>query len=298
VSRGGVRGEAGARGEPTVTSPWTASRRRAQILRERHDFAAEVLTLYLALLEVWEQSWADARAEQPRALASWAAQRVLPKVVAVTAQAGPRPLVETLLPMANLDGADALMAAWLAGEELVPVERYLARASLRGPLAAVDAGAACAADPSPRGDRRCPRCGGPPQLSFRTDTGDNLVSGHRELQCARCGQSWSLSGSVCAYCGETQGARRTVYTEHQPGPRVGRGKQRDTGRDTSRDTSDVTFPHLRVEACANCQRYLIDVDLGRDPMAVPEVDELAALPLDLYAAEHGLSKITPNVMGF
>jgi len=31
---------------------------------------------------------------------------------------------------------------------------------------------------------------------------------------------------------------------------------------------------------------------------VPEVDELAALPLDLYAAGHGLSKITPNLMGF
>jgi hypothetical protein len=31
---------------------------------------------------------------------------------------------------------------------------------------------------------------------------------------------------------------------------------------------------------------------------VPEVDELAALPLDLFAAERGLFKITPNLMGF
>ena len=34
------------------------------------------------------------------------------------------------------------------------------------------------------------------------------------------------------------------------------------------------------------------------PRAVPEVDELVALPLDLYAGEHGLTKITPNLMGF
>jgi hypothetical protein len=27
------------------------------------------------------------------------------------------------------------------------------------------------------------------------------------------------------------------------------------------------------------------------------VDELAALPLDLYAADQGLVKITPNLMG-
>jgi formate dehydrogenase maturation protein FdhE len=282
-------------------SPWAASRRRAETLRERHAFVAEVLTLYLALLEVWEQAWLLTRAEEPAELAGWAAERVLPMVLAATAESGPKPLVESLPPTADARSAEErraageLMAAWLAGAELTPVERYLARASLRGPLEALDAGVACAEDPSPRGERRCPRCGGPPQLSFRTDTGDNLVSGRRKLQCARCGEAWSYSGSACAYCGETGGARRTVYTERHPvsstpGPRVGRG--------AGGDAADVRFPHVRVEACASCERYLIDIDLGRDPLAVPEVDELAALPLDLYAAERGLSKITPNVMGF
>jgi hypothetical protein len=28
------------------------------------------------------------------------------------------------------------------------------------------------------------------------------------------------------------------------------------------------------------------------------VDEMAALPLDLYAREHGFTKIIPNLMGF
>ncbi|HEY3261994.1 MAG TPA: formate dehydrogenase accessory protein FdhE [Pseudonocardiaceae bacterium] len=274
-------------------SPWAASRRRAETLRERHDFVAEQLTLYLALLDVWERAWAAARTERPDALAGWAARKVLPSVVAVTAEAGPTPLVESLFPnpVDDLRAAGELLAAWLAGEELVPVERYLARACLRGPLQALDAGVACAADPSPRGGRRCPRCGGPPQLSFRSDTGDQLVSGRRSLQCARCAQSWSYAGSACAYCGESAGARRTVYTERRDRPQVGRG--------ASPNGSDgVRFPHVRVEACASCRRYLIDIDLGRDPHAVPEVDELAALPLDLYATEHGLSKITPNLMGF
>jgi formate dehydrogenase maturation protein FdhE len=156
----------------------------------------------------------------------------------------------------------------------------------------VDAGAACAADPAPRGGVRCPRCGAPAQLSFRTDTADPLVSGRRRLRCARCPESWSYAAGACACCGETAGGRRTVYTERHEGTRVGRG-ERAAGGD-----SGAMFPQLRVEACAKCERYLIDVDLGRDPRAVPEVDELAALPLDLYAAEHGLSKITPNVMGF
>jgi FdhE protein len=318
-------------------SPWAVGRRRALTLLERHAFVAQQLTLYLALVEAWESAWAAARAEQvrPEALAGWAARRALPMVLAATAQAGPEPLVRSLLPVNDLGAAGDLMAAWLAGDELVPVERYLARASLRGPLEALDAGAACAGDPSPRGERRCPRCGGPPQLSFRTDTGDQLVSGHRRLQCARCGASWSFSSSACAYCGETAGGRRTVHAERRAGPRVGRGSlepgepgasppaattapdasgtparhapgttARHASGTTAPDASgtpapaDATFPHVRIEACASCQRYLIDVDLGLDPGSVPEVDELAALPLDLYAAERGLSKITPNVMGF
>jgi FdhE protein len=262
--------------------PWDAPRRRAQTLRERHEFAVEVLTLYLALLEIWEESSEAARADEPESLPGWAAERVLPKVVAATGGSGPKPLVESM--PADLHGADELLAAWLAGEELVPVERYLARATLRGPLSTVDVGLACAADPAPRGDRRCPACGGPPQLSLRSDTGDALVSGHRKLQCARCLETWSYSASSCAYCGES--GKRTVYSEHHDGPAVGRVA-----------ADGVTFPHLRLEACGQCQRYLIDVDLGRDPLAVPEVDELTALPLDLYAAEQGFSKITPNLMG-
>jgi hypothetical protein len=35
-------------------SPWAAHRRRAEVLRERQPFAAEVLAVYLALLDVWE----------------------------------------------------------------------------------------------------------------------------------------------------------------------------------------------------------------------------------------------------
>jgi formate dehydrogenase maturation protein FdhE len=56
------------------------------------------------------------------------------------------------------------------------------------------------------------------------------------------------------------------------------------------------LPHLRADACETCRRYLITVDLRRDPEAVPVVDELVALPLDLYAQERGFAKITPNVM--
>jgi Protein involved in formate dehydrogenase formation len=278
---------------PTA-SPWAPGRRRAEELRERQPFAAEVLGLYLALLDVWEAVWRDAREQRPApaALPDWAAGRVAPRVVEATARAGPEALAGATRELLADGAVAAPLAAWLAGEELPPVERYLARAALRGPLQALDPDAACAADPTPRGGRRCPRCGGPPQLSFRAHTDEGLVSGRRRLACARCGAGWGYTGSACAWCGETAGTRRTFYAERRGRPAVGRQPTAPAA------AGGPMFPHLRIEGCGSCERYLIDVDLSHDARAVPEVDELAALPLDLHATELGLSKITPNLMGF
>jgi formate dehydrogenase maturation protein FdhE len=79
-----------------------------------------------------------------------------------------------------------------------------------------------------------------------------------------------------------------VYTERWSGPVSANGN----------GAGPAVFPNLRVAGCDTCRRYLIEVDLAQDGRAVPEVDELAALPLDLYAADQGLTKVTPNLMGF
>jgi hypothetical protein len=144
----------------TATGPWAPQRRRAEALRARHPFAAEVLALYVALLDVWDEAWDAAHRERPEppALAGWAAGHVLPRVVEATAKAGPEPLAGATRGLLEAGVTSEPLAAWLAGDELAPAERYLARATLRGPLQALDADAACARDPSPRGGRRCPSC--------------------------------------------------------------------------------------------------------------------------------------------
>ena len=96
----------------------------------------------------------------------------------------------------------------------------------------------------------------------------------RKSNTARCAATWVHPRLVCAGCGEQTSARLPVYTEAE------------------------RFPHARIDACETCQRYLLGFDLRRDAEAVPVVDELAALPLDLYARERGLRKVTPNLMGF
>ena len=83
-------------GVDTSTGSWAAHRRRAETLRAHHAFAGEVLTLYLALLDVWTAAGDAAReqAPEPRALAAWAAEHVLPRVVGATVEAGPELLAD------------------------------------------------------------------------------------------------------------------------------------------------------------------------------------------------------------
>jgi len=47
----------------------------------------------------------------------------------------------------------------------------------------------------------------------------------------------------------------------------------------------------RGQACGTCRQYIHFIDFGRDSTAVPEVDEMAALPLDVWARERGYRKI-------
>jgi hypothetical protein len=61
--------------------------------------------------------------------------------------------------------------------------------------------------------------------------------------------------------------------------------------------SGKEFSHVRVEACDACNSYIKTVDLTKDGHAVPVVDELATIPLNLWAAEHGYLKLQNNFLG-
>ena len=261
-------------------TPWPARRRRAELLRERHPFAAEVLTLYLALLEVQEPAFeaALARPPEPAGLPAFLVRELLPPVLEATVAAGPARLGEQAVGRFHSADLEDLVGRWLQGREQAPVDRYLARAAAAPVLEAMEP-AALAAVCAPLAiagggmASRCPLCGGPPQTSFLPVSGESLVSAARRLLCARCAGSWVHTRMVCAGCGEATGGRLPVYEDGE------------------------RFPHLRIEGCETCRGYLLAVDLRRDAAAVPEVDELAALPLDLYAKERGLRKVTPNLMG-
>jgi formate dehydrogenase accessory protein FdhE len=116
---------------------------------------------------------------------------------------------------------------------------------------------------------RCPLCNSYPYMGVLRAEGD---SGKRLLICSFCSQEWEFRRILCPHCGESAEPKLPVYIPEQ-------------------------FPHLRVEACDTCHTYLRAVDLTKNGHAVPVVDDLAALPLTLWAEQHHYSRPHPNLLG-
>jgi FdhE protein len=116
----------------------------------------------------------------------------------------------------------------------------------------------------------CFVCGGPPQVAVLRDLPDAL--GHRSLMCSICATEWRFRRLTCPHCGETEADKLPVHTAE-------------------------SIAHVRVDACTTCSRYIKTVDLRKNGTAVPLVDELAAVELDIWAQEQGLTKLRANVLG-
>ena len=117
--------------------------------------------------------------------------------------------------------------------------------------------------------RVCPLCGSRPLLGVLRVEGD---SGKRFLLCSFCSQEWEFRRIHCPTCGEEAEGKLPVYVAEQ-------------------------LPHIRVEACDTCKFYIRGVDLTKDGHAIPLVDDLAAIPLSLWAHEKGYSRLQPNLLG-
>jgi formate dehydrogenase maturation protein FdhE len=115
----------------------------------------------------------------------------------------------------------------------------------------------------------CPSCGSKPVVGVLRGEGDGAKRG---LLCSLCSLEWPYRRVICAHCGEEDKEKLPVYTASQ-------------------------IEHVRIEACDTCHCYLKSVDLTKDGFAIPEVDEIATVSLNLWADEHGYAKIETNLLG-
>jgi FdhE protein len=230
---------------------------RALLLAKEHPGSAELLQFAAGLLK----AQATVRAADLAAVAP-AARPVLE----YCAQKGPRELAADAREALAGGFDQRIRAYWDTGEF-----DYLARAAL-APYARLLRETGRSPERGLAGP--CVFCGGGAWVASRQippgpGTGEGAM---RILHCALCAFSWQVGRIRCPACGEEDPEKLPSFTAP---------------------------PHsaVRVEACESCKTYVKSVDLTVDARRVPEIDELLALSLDLWAVEQGYHRLEPGIAG-
>lgn len=112
----------------------------------------------------------------------------------------------------------------------------------------------------------CPVCGSRPGFSYLQGEG-----GSRHLTCTACRHHWRFARTSCPYCATDKPDNINLfYVEEKSGQ--------------------------KAEACVNCKRYILSVDLRKDPEDVEFAHFLpyAMIPLDILMSE---KEFTPGANG-
>ena len=277
-------------------TPFQRRIRRAEHLAAQHPFAAEILSFYVHTARFHEGLYQrieradrdssagvspavlreedrrsrplpgqqDASAANPELLASF------PQFLSLVEEHGPARLVEIAHEMRNSPSSswtDLFTQCWTNIDSPADPQEFLVLAFLQ-PYAEF---ARSRAPLQLEGYTHplCPFCNRKPALGVLRQQGDGA---RRSLLCGFCLTEWEFRRVVCPGCGQEDHAKLPVYTAE-------------------------TFPHIRVECCDTCQTYIKSIDLTKNGLADPVVDELASVPLSLWAQEHGYVKLHPNLLG-
>lgn len=265
---------------------WDARIRRANQLAEEHCFAAEALKFYERLTRYQKSLYSEIEAAcgpaKVRRLGGtlrreFDASLLLPRLdgfLSLIEGIAPPPLAQATSELRGQGGGHCqavLREFWeldlSTTEEMPSGEALISRLFLQ-PYAEYLADHSDWALP-PGSPAICPLCGGKPLVGVLRPEGDGAK---RFLTCFLCGMEWEYRRIVCPACGEEDVHKLAVYQAKE-------------------------FAHVRVEACDICHSYIKSVDMTKNGHAAPAVDELATIPLNLWAAEHGYWKLQTNLLG-
>jgi FdhE protein len=115
----------------------------------------------------------------------------------------------------------------------------------------------------------CPFCGSKPQVAVLRQEGDGAK---RFLLCSLCATEWLFRRVLCPNCAEENKDKLPIFLAQE-------------------------FDYVRVDACDTCRTYIKSIDLTKNGNAVPMVDELATVSLNLWAQENNYQKLQPNLFG-
>jgi FdhE protein len=269
-------------------SEWRRRIERAEELGAQYSFAAEILRFYVAIARFQEEFYRElgGSLERPSAGAGGVAldsepfsRPLQPELIgrfrtllALVERDGPGPLQEAARDLRD-GGEDSqfqLLTVFWEGTETgaLPLgsNDFFARAFLQPYAAGIRSRSKTRwSGPTPY---RCPFCKRKPGLGVLRPLGDG---GQRSLVCSFCMAEWEFRRIVCPGCGEENPAKLPVYTAEE-------------------------LKHVRVEGCDSCRSYIKTVDLTKSGLAEPIVDEMASIPLDLWAQNQGYTKLQCNLL--
>ncbi|MFL6201535.1 MAG: formate dehydrogenase accessory protein FdhE [Thermoanaerobaculia bacterium] len=243
---------------------WDRRIARADELAAAHPFAAEALRFYARIAGFQKSLYAGLKPGAGSLRGRLELSVLLPcfpPFLSLIESIAPPPLARSATELRS----EVLEEFWRAGGQLTAAEALIAWTFLQ-PYAEH---LADQAGPAETQAALCPRCSRRPQVGVLRQQGDGAK---RSLICSLCATEWEYRRIVCPACGEESMDKLPVYVAEELG-------------------------HVRVEACDTCRNYIKTIDLTKDGRAVPVVDELAAIPLSLWAAENGYTKWSPDLLG-
>jgi formate dehydrogenase accessory protein FdhE len=269
-----------------MTTNYDARMRRANNLKETYPFAAEILTFYGRICVMQQRLSQDLAKTLRRDASSPEAGSLRQQLEVDVALPFVKNALTELLPHSPGPLAE-FMKEYLRGSQerwKASLQRYVTQSGtdeevgdsreelvariIIDPYAELLAAKQTAPAIGPAG-HLCPHCAARPVAGVLRVEGDG---GKRFLLCSFCATEWEFRRIYCAYCGESREESLPVFVAEK-------------------------FPHIRVEACDTCRHCIRSVDLTKDGHAIPAVDDLAAIPLALWAEEYGYQRIRGNLLG-
>jgi len=267
-----------------LNSTWDSRIKRADQLISVYPFASQALKFYAGVAVVQEELYAQLQKAQPDTTGATLLDQ-LDVLVPVTKFPGFLTAIERIAPAPLAQSAAALAQGGSSAWRRV-IEEF--HRSIENPAADAkdDSGLEwCLAwlflQPyaeflaeritarNGETDSVCPVCGAKPIVGVLRPEGNGA---RKSLVCMLCANEWPFRRVCCPACGEEREPQMAFYSAPE-------------------------IAHVRVDVCDSCYTYLKSVDLTKTGLAVPIVDELASLPLDLWAGENGYTKLQVNILG-
>jgi FdhE protein len=261
-----------------ANTPWQQRIRRAEQLSTQHSFAADILGFYVHVARFQQGLYERvSRASVNKTSISQSASLDLPELLTsfpsfllLVEEKAPVGLAEFAHEMRGQSSAswmELLTQCWFNIDSPEDPAEFVALAFLQPYAEFIRSQAQLQL--AGYTHMLCPFCNRKAALGILRQQGDGA---RRNLLCGFCLSEWEFRRIVCPSCGQEDQAKLPVYIAEQ-------------------------FPYMRVEACDACHTYTKSVDLTKNGLANPLVDELAAIPLDLWAQERGYAKLRPNLLG-